>query len=187
MNTVLFLGGTAVAVFVLYLGSIRVLRPYLRLRGTRVVNCPDNQRPAAVELDAAHAALTSSLWRPSLRLEQCSRWPEKAGCGQACLQQVEASPEDCLVRTILTRWYDGKTCGFCGKSLGTIDWGQHRPALLAPSGKTFEWSEIDAVTLAETLATHRAVCWNCHVAETFRRQRPDLVIDNPFSGEPVRK
>jgi hypothetical protein len=33
----------------------------------------------------------------------------------------------------------------------------------------------------QVMGSHAAICWDCHVAETFRRQRPDLVLDNPFA------
>ena len=34
---------------------------------------------------------------------------------------------------------------------------------------------------ALALATHRAVCFDCSVAETFRREHPELVLDNPWA------
>jgi hypothetical protein len=29
------------------------------------------------------------LSQPHLRLSECSRWPERQGCGQECLSQIE--------------------------------------------------------------------------------------------------
>src|SRR5881394_3546466 len=83
------------------LAAWRWVGPWLKFRGDRVVRCPENHRPAGVRLDAWHAA-------SGLRLNACSRWPEKSGCGQECLAEIAASPEDCLVRTIAARWYQGK-------------------------------------------------------------------------------
>jgi len=53
---------------------------------------------------------------------------------------------------------------------------------MTPSGSTLEWRDIRPEFVPDVLNTHRAVCWDCHVAETFRRTRPDLVIDNPHAG-----
>ncbi|HEX2757787.1 MAG TPA: hypothetical protein VHP60_04725, partial [Thermoanaerobaculia bacterium] len=95
------------AVVVLVLLAVLVLIPIVRVyRGTRLVACPETKRPAAVELDAMHAAFPLLGDEPGrFRLTSCSRWPEKAGCGQECLTEVERDPGACLVRTIVTGWY----------------------------------------------------------------------------------
>ena len=136
-----------------------------------------------------HAAFTAAGGHEHLRLDSCSRWPEKAGCGQECLKQIETQPMDCLVRTQVSRWYADKTCAICGKALGVVDWASHKPALRAPDGRTMEWSDVKPETMFQVMSTHAAICWDCHVAETFRRQRPDLVLDNPFAkqAQPVRR
>lgn len=168
--TYVILAGVAAALVYVVL---RILGPpFLKFRGTRLITCPETQAPAAVEVDAAGAALTANL-----RLRDCSRWPERRDCGQACLRQIEAAPEDCLVRNILTRWYERKSCAYCGKPLGTIDWLEHRPALMSPQRVTKQWRDVPPETLPATLADHLPVCWNCHVAETFRRAHPELVTD----------
>jgi len=158
----------------------RSFRQYFRVRGDRVVACPENDQTVAVRVDAAHAALTAAGGHERLRLESCTRWPEKAGCGQQCLAQIEAQPTDCLVRTKVHRWYADKTCACCGAALGQVDWTEHKPALRAPDGTTLEWSRVPPEQLYQVMASHAAVCWDCHVAETFRRVRPDLVIDKPI-------
>ena len=107
---------------------------YLKFRGARLVTCPETNDYAAVGVDAEHAAFTGAWGRADLRLRECSRWPEREGCGQECLRQIEAAPADCLVRTILTRWYGGKSCALCGRPLGEIQWLEHRPALRSPEG-----------------------------------------------------
>jgi hypothetical protein len=33
-----------------------------------------------------------------------------------------------------------------------------------------EWREIRPEKLYDVLATHMPICWNCHIAETFRRE-----------------
>ncbi len=152
---------------------------YSKLRGARLVVCPDNEKPATVELAARRAAISSLLGGSDLRLETCSRWPEKRGCGQDCLSQIEARPEDCVVRNILTRWYAGKNCVACGRDLSRLDWAERKPALLSPDGTSVDWEHLEPDQLPEILATHSPVCFDCHVSDTFRRMYPKLVVDRP--------
>lgn len=151
----------------------------LSWRGTRLVRCPETRLPAAVEVDAKQAAVSGLLGHERLRLRECSRWPERAGCGQDCLAQVERAPEDCLVRNIVGEWYQGKTCVHCGRPFGEIHWHDHRPALRDGEGITRQWSEVRPERLPHMFDTCRPVCWDCHVAESFRREHPDLVVDRP--------
>jgi hypothetical protein len=184
MTSLVYFVITLVIVGVLYVLLRRPLNEYIRMRGARVITCPDNQQPAAVTVDARHAAFTTAGGHEQLRLDSCSRWPEKAGCGQECLKQIETQPSDCLVRTQVGRWYADKSCAICGRALGAVEWASHKPALRAPDGRTLEWSDVKPETMYDVMRTHDAVCWDCHVAETFRRQRPDLVLDNPFADRP---
>jgi hypothetical protein len=159
--------------------AVSSLRQYLKLRGPRVVTCPFDKTEAAVEVDALLAAL-ASLESPSLRLKSCTHWPERGLCGQECLREIETSPDGCLVREKLANWYMGKSCVLCGKHFGEIDWMEHKPALMAADHCTKEWSQIRYEELHGILETHLPVCWNCHIAATFRRQYPDLVTDRPW-------
>jgi hypothetical protein len=151
----------------------------LRWRGTRIVRCPETRRPVAVEVDATHAALSAIFREPDLRLRSCTRWPERRDCGQECLSQVERAPEDCLVRNLVAEWFRGRRCAYCRTPFGEIHWHDHRPALRSPQGVTVKWDEVGPETLPALFETHLPVCWNCHVAESFRRQHPDLVVDRP--------
>ena len=162
------LGGMAV---------VRLAKAWWKYRGRRVVTCPENQRPAGVAVNACHAAVTALGKSPELRLSSCSRWPERAGCGQECLSQIEASPEGCLVRNILTKWYEGKVCAWCGQSFGEIDWAGRKPALLRADGVSVEWSEVPADQVYETLAAASPVCFACHMANTLVREHPELAVD----------
>lgn len=66
---------------------------YMRYSGSRLVACPENQQPAAVAMDARHAAATAIDGCPNVRLSDCARWPERANCDQACLSQaVQVEP-----------------------------------------------------------------------------------------------
>src|SRR4051812_2907833 len=92
------------------IGAGWLLSIWLRQRGERAIVCPENRRPAGVRMDARRAALSGFAGKPAFRLSSCSRWPERAGCGQQCLSEIEASPDGCLVRNILVKWYAGKRC-----------------------------------------------------------------------------
>jgi hypothetical protein len=158
-------------------GARYAARNYWRFRGRRVVVCPETRRPVAVEVDAGHAAVTAFMGGRELVLDSCTRWPERAGCDQACVFQIERAPEDCLVRNMLNDFYRERACAFCGRVVGEVRLADHRPAFLSPDGLIIEWAEVPAERLPEVFGTHRAVCWNCQVAETFRREHPELVTD----------
>jgi hypothetical protein len=175
--------GTLIAAAVVLVVAWVALRPlvrtYLAYRGARVVTCPETGRPAAVEVDAVHAALSrASAGGPLLHLASCSRWPERQGCGQDCLAQVEAAPHDCLARTMLERWYSGKACAYCRRPFGAIHW-DHRPGVRLATGEIVAWPAIRPEHLPTALAAAVPVCWNCQIAETFRREHPELVVDDP--------
>lgn len=163
-----------VAAAVVVIASV-VGRRILAARGPRVVECPETKQPAAVGVASVKAALGGRL-----ELSECSRWPERAGCGRECLEQIEKSPHGCLVRGMVTTWYQDKNCGVCGKPVGQIDWLERQPAVMDPSGVMRPWQEVTPETLPSVLATHTPVCFDCYVAETFRRQHPELVLDNPW-------
>jgi hypothetical protein len=152
--------------------ALWIVGSWIRYRGTRLVTCPENQRPAGVRLGA------TPPWRwGSLRLSACSRWPEKAGCGQECLSQVAASPEDCLVRNILAQWVQGKVCAVCGRPAGEIHEIGGQPALRRADKVTVELKQVPVDQLPDTLAASEPICFGCHVANTLVREHPELVVD----------
>jgi hypothetical protein len=163
----------------LFLVGRRLVRAWLAYRGTRVVVCPENQQTAAIEVDARHAALTAAHGEPQLQLDSCTRWPERGGCSQECLAQVTSAPGACLLLSILGDWYRGRKCAYCGRVFETLHWHDHRPALVAPSGELHEWASFPPERIYEVLASHAPVCWDCGVAERFRRGHPELVTDRP--------
>ena len=178
-----------IGVFVLAAGlfvlrAIPGVRAYFTFRGKRLVTCPETKKPEAIDVAAGEAALGAFFNEPTVRLNQCSRWPERRDCGQDCLQQVEADPENCLVWNIVAKWYEGKSCVFCHKPIGPLHHIDHAPALLGPDFRTTEWKNVSPEQLPEIFATHQPVCWNCHITESFRRLHPELVTDRPL--EPRR-
>jgi hypothetical protein len=153
------------------------LKTFFVMRGARIVECPETHEPAGVELDAWYAAATAALGRIDLRLRGCSRWPERSGCAQTCMRQIEAAPERCSIKAILTTWFDGKACAICGESLRKVDWRHHKPVLQRPDGSIAEWSEFRPEQIPSALQTHLPVCWECYADESFRRDHPEL-FDN---------
>jgi hypothetical protein len=163
-----------------------ILRGYLKQRGDRLITCPETLTNEAVRVDAGQAAVSTLMGHTELTLASCSRWPERQGCGQECLSQIKSAPDGCLIRTTVAKWYAGKTCAICGRPVGDREWMEHAPALLDPRDpdrRTTTWDRVPPERILDVLATHEPVCWNCHVAETFRHQRPDLVIDRPAFGD----
>lgn len=177
---------TLVFIFVASIALVAVIAPivrrYLRSRGSRLVTCPETNKPAAVELDSIQISFSSSGSK-ELRLKECSRWPERETCGQQCLRQIEAAPEDCLVRNILSRWYEGRKCALCGKAFGAVNWPEHKPGIMDAGGKTSLWSDLAAQRIPELLESCRPVCWDCHIAADFRNRRPDLLTDRPWKRQ----
>ena len=176
-----------VAVVVLAVAAItlgRSVRLWWTYRGARVITCPENLRPAGVFVDAAHVAARPFAKAPELQLSSCSRWPEHAGCGRECLQQIEASPQDCLVRTILDKWYAGKRCAICGRPIGDISIAGAQPAVLCADKVSVEWSQIPADRLPETLAAASPICFACHMGNTLVRTHPELVVDRRRTADP---
>ncbi len=188
----LFFIVAAIAVTIVALRAIASSRFYLKFRGKRLVTCPETHRTAAVEVDAKGLAKEIGLHGATfgqshlveteqmLRLSKCSRWPEREDCPQGCLLQIEAAPEQCLVRHIVDQWYAERPCVFCQRPIREIDWLEQRPALLTPDHQTVEWNQIPPEKLPEVFQTYSPVCWSCHVAERFRREHPDRVVDRQW-------
>jgi hypothetical protein len=161
-----------------------IARRYQRFRGPRVVTCPETGTTVAVEVNAGKAAFTAAFDEPELRLSSCSRWPERHDCGQECVKQIEEAPDGCLVRERLAAWYADARCTLCGHSIGEIRWIDRKPGLLTPDMRTIDWNEIKPEELPAVLATHKPVCWNCHLAESFLRRYPDRVVKDPRQPAP---
>ena len=167
----------AVAVF--GTGVALYLARLAKVRGPRVITCPDNKETAAVEVDAARAVLSSIFkGQTHYQLTACTRWPEKEGCGQDCVVEIEQTPNHCLVRTVLADWYLGRNCAFCGRAFGELNWHDHKPGLYDPEQqKNLEWTDVRPELVYAALATFEPVCWDCNVVERFRVEHPELVVE----------
>jgi hypothetical protein len=175
---------SAVVVCLILLSSVAICFGgiWWKYRGKRIVTCPENKHAAGVEVDARHLARTMFTRTPVLRLSECSRWPEKAGCRQQCLSQIRESGADCLVRNIIAKWYRDKSCASCGQPIGEIVWTGSRPALLLGDRKSSEWKEVPADELVEKLAAALPICFACHTANKLVNEHPEVVTDRHRAG-----
>ena len=189
MSNILFwiLIATAVAAlaYLLYRAYLS-MRTYLEFRGERLVTCPETHKTVTVELDAKEAAREAFSHKPKMQLSECTRWPERKDCGQDCLNEIETSPSECLVRNIVINWFDDKKCIFCGKSIAEVKewWVDHKPALLTPEKQIIVWNQFAAEQLPDLFEKCEPVCWSCAATETFRKEHPDLVSDR--AATPLR-
>jgi hypothetical protein len=180
MTTIVYVIAAAFVATCLIFGIRYFVRAVLRYRDSRVIICPDSGEQAMVEVDAVHAALTSALGQPDIRLQNCWRWPLHENCGQECLVQLDVAPEECLVQGVLMRWYDFKSCIYCGKPFEQIHLLDHKPALQSPEGKLVQWREVAIKDLQTVLTRYMPVCWNCYVARSFAHEHPELVVYRPW-------
>jgi len=180
--TIAYLIIAALLVAAVYFGIRYFVRASQKFAGEQVIICPETGKQAMVEVDTRHAALSSLVGQTDLRLENCWRWPLKENCGQECLLQLHVADADCLVRSVLEKWYRDKNCAFCNQPFGKIDLIDHKPALFNPEGATVEWKQIPISAAIEAMATYLPVCWDCHIAQTFQREHPDLVVQRPPLG-----
>ena len=87
MDTLVALGAIA-AIGITY-GLLPVgLSVFADFRKPKEVICPENGAPAQVTVDATYAAMTSAVGMNKLRLDGCSRWPERGACNRSCLSQL---------------------------------------------------------------------------------------------------
>jgi hypothetical protein len=84
MVTVAIVVALCIATFFL----VRMSVEFVRFRGPRHLVCPQTGSFALVRIGAFHAALTSLLDSPDLRVTSCSRWPDRRDCGQECLRHI---------------------------------------------------------------------------------------------------
>jgi hypothetical protein len=156
----------------------RALRIARQLRGARVVTCQETGRPAVVAIDVRHA-IASDPGEQAMRLRACSRWAERGRCDEPCV--CEAAVPASTPRAIVERGLRGKTCVFCRRTIEHVAFLGRYPALLQADGTTTPWPDMPLERLQESLGTQRPVCWDCHIAETFRRRYPELVTDRPWT------
>lgn len=176
----LVIGVLAIGIVWLLMRVDAATRQMLKYRGRMLVTCPETRKPAAVKIATARAGLRAFFGKSKVDLSDCSRWPERADCQQDCICQVEDDPESHRVWTMASRWYAGRKCVYCHKPFAALSHVDRRPALRDPDGGTIEWTELPEEMLPEALAKCQPVCWSCHIAQTYRREHPDQVVDRPW-------
>lgn len=65
---------------------------YCQFSAPRAVICPETHQQVGVTIDARHAAVTGLRDQSDFRLSDCTRWPERADCGQDCLPEALRNP-----------------------------------------------------------------------------------------------
>jgi hypothetical protein len=181
----------AIGIVFLFVRFEAAARQMFKYRGSMLVTCPETRKAAAVKIATPLAGLKAFFGKQQLKLSDCSRWPERADCGQDCICQVEGDPESHRVWTIASKWYSGRKCAYCQKPFEALSHMDRRPALRDSDGRTTEWDELPEEMLPEALAKCQPVCWSCHIAQTFRREHPERVVERPWQrgamGEYVPK
>ena len=92
LQPLLFILGLMV-VALLYIEMPVISEALVRFRQRRRITCPEHGHEADVKIDAAHAAMTAAVGRRDIRVEECSRWPEKEGCDQ----HTSVHPITCVI------------------------------------------------------------------------------------------
>ena len=160
--------------------AVIYLDRYRKLRGARIVTCPETRRPVTVNVNAARGATRALAGGTEIDLKECTRWPERQDCGQECLLQVHAEGPACLVQNIVRKNYDGRECVYCGRLFRDLHPLDHPPGLRIPGSLPIQWSSMRPEELPEAFETHDLVCWDCLIAESFRIDHPDLVTERPI-------
>jgi len=164
------------AVLLVYL--VIAVRTWSRVHGTRVVICPETHRPAAVTVDVGGAVVSAVRETADVRLTTCTRWPERRGCDQPCVNQIETSPSETAPRAIAAHFFARERCAICRRPIEAPNAMTLQPGFMdASTHRVQSWDEVPPQDLAETCATRYPLCPNCTVAETFRQRFPDPVTD----------
>jgi hypothetical protein len=152
-------------VLVVYLGI--GLAIWIRLRGTRLVTCPETQTDAAVGVDVAQAIVATIRDNSDLRVAGCSRWPQRHDCDQACVPQIAERGGEAKPRTIAAHFFENQRCAICRYPIDPIPAAGLQPGLLDPvTHEATPWHTIRPEQLPHAFQSHRALCARCTVEET---------------------
>jgi hypothetical protein len=168
---VLFVLGLILAVYLAI-----AIRTWIRLRGQRVVTCPETRGPAGVTVDVGHAAATAVREKADVRLATCTRWPERADCNQGCVAQIEASPRETRARTMAARYFESRRCVICQRRIGPPTTAMLQPGFMNPvTREAVAWNEVPPQYLPDAIASRRPLCADCTLAESSRGPFPGPV------------
>jgi hypothetical protein len=176
MTTIVFVLLLVATVLAVYLGI--AIRTAWKMRGKRVVICPETRRPAGVHVDVGHAVTTAVWEKADVRLDDCSRWPERGECEQPCAKQIERHPDSTRTKSISTSYFAGKACVICRKPIDAPNAATLQPGFMNPEGHAvLAWDEVKPADLPEAVEHHYPLCANCTLAESFRQRFPDKVTE----------
>ncbi|MDA1001029.1 MAG: hypothetical protein O2807_11025 [bacterium] len=96
-NPLLLVGAIFAAGALLVLLPI-VLMVYQRFGPRVALRCPETGILTSLQVGAGRAMWSSMFGAAKLRIKDCARWPERADCDQACLQESNLPPEPVVVR-----------------------------------------------------------------------------------------
>lgn len=163
----------------------RAFRVWRRFGSERLVTRPEPKQPAAAHIDVALAVASGSGSAPASRQSGSHRAEERGACDEASLEtaHLPEAPASAVVK----QWARSRTCALCRGPVTESWFAGHHIALLEPTGMTREWVDVGADRLALALATSLPLCWNCHVAATFRRTHPELITDRDDSTIHVKQ
>ena len=155
-----------------------------RFRGARVVTCPETGHAAGVTIDLGHA-MASAVWeRADLRIAACSCWPERRGCEEACVTQIEASPSGTSARTMAARFFEGRPCVICQRRIGPLTGAALQPGFMdTVTREVVPWTLVPTADLPDAIARRRPLCPECTLAESSRGPYP-ITYRRVRSGPP---
>jgi hypothetical protein len=171
MSVQLFVVVLLAIVLAVYVAT--AIRTWIRFRGVRVVTCPECRRPAAVTVDVGRAMVSAVRERADVRIDACSRWPERRGCGETCVPQIEASTEETRAKTIAARFFKDRRCVICGRRIGPLKPGPLQPGFMnSITREAVPWFDVPAQDLSDAILERRPLCADCTLAESSRHPWP---------------
>jgi hypothetical protein len=96
--------GVAYVVHRLVLGGAELRK----LSGKMLVTCPETHKTVAVKVATAKAAWAEIAGKQHVELSNCTRWPERQDCDQACLSELLSDPEKHSVWMICLEMVSGE-------------------------------------------------------------------------------
>ena len=155
-----------------YLGI--ALTTWRRLRGPRVVICPETGCPAGVRVDLGHAIASAIRERMEIRMAECSAWPEREGCDHGCGPALRTAGDSTRTRAIAARGFEDRACAMCSRRIGPLTRGARQPGFMNPvTREVVPWDEVPAEELPGATARHRALCRDCTFAEASPPPAPE--------------
>ncbi|MGB0047295.1 MAG: hypothetical protein WBP70_07595, partial [Terriglobales bacterium] len=142
---------------ILLLPAVWAEQTYRIYRDGRTVNCPETHAPVSVRFNALRAAWSSLSGPPKLQLADCTRWPERADCGQECVPDAVAAKPAAVVdhASWRTRRVVHLPVLLAGAAAWVLGMAWHSQYLFRPRwAMALGLSGPDALGLARMMAPH---------------------------------